>query len=121
VLQSGRDAARAPPAPQRTTTPAFSSPQPPRTCHPRRGVTPRGIRRANSSRTPLSTRVIRGFRLAEKVSGCWRNLATLRRHCHIRPYLESARSHGRRPLDAIRDTFAGIPWMPPRTGVALLE
>jgi hypothetical protein len=67
-----------------------------------------------------SEAAIRGFKLAEKVSGCWRTLATLRRHCHIRSYLESARSHRRRPLDAIRDALAGTPWMPPRTATTAL-
>jgi transposase len=61
-----------------------------------------------------SEAAIRGFKLAEKVSGCWRSLATLRRHCRIRSYLVSARNHGRRPLDAIRDAFNGTPWMPHR-------
>lgn len=67
-----------------------------------------------------SEAAIRGFKLAEKVSGCWRTLTTLRRHCHIRSYLESARSHGRRPLEAIRDAFAGTPWMPPRAAATAL-
>ena len=61
-----------------------------------------------------SESAIRGFKLAEKVSGCWRTLATLRRHCRIRSYLVSARNHGHRPLDAIRDALDGTPWMPPR-------
>ena len=52
-----------------------------------------------------SEAAIRGFKLAEKVSGCWRTLTTLRRHCRIRSYLVSARNHGRRPLDAIRDAL----------------
>jgi transposase len=67
-----------------------------------------------------SEAAIRGFKLAEKVSGCWRTLTTLRRHCHIRSYLESARSHGRRPLDAIRDALTGTPWIPPRTATTAL-
>ena len=62
-----------------------------------------------------SEAAIRGFKLAEKVQGCWRTLTTLRRHCRIRSYLVSARNHGRRPLDAIRDAFNATPWMPPRT------
>lgn len=67
-----------------------------------------------------SEAAIRGFKLAEKVSGCWRTLATLQRHCHLRSYLDSARNHGRRPLDAIRDALTGTPWTPPpRTAVAL--
>ena len=61
-----------------------------------------------------SEAAIRGFKLAEKVQGCWRTLTTLRRHCRIRSYIVSARNHGRRPIDAIRDAFTGTPWMPPR-------
>ena len=30
---------------------------------------------------------------AAKISGCWRTLATLQRHCRIRSYLATARSH----------------------------
>ncbi len=67
-----------------------------------------------------SEAAIRGFKLAEKVSGCWRSLATLQRHCHLRSYLDSARNHGRRPLDAIRDALAGTPWTPPQAAVAAL-
>jgi len=61
---------------------------------------------------------VRGFKLAEKVSGCWRTLATLQRHCRIRSYLVSARNHGRRPLPAIRDALNGTAWMPPRKTTA---
>jgi transposase len=62
-----------------------------------------------------SESAIRGFKLAAKVQGCWRTLATLQRHCRIRSYLISARNHGRRPIDAIRDAFTANPWMPPQT------
>ena len=62
-----------------------------------------------------SEAAIRGFKLAEKVQGCWRTLTTLRRHCRIRSYLVSARNHGHPPLDAIRDAFNATPWMPART------
>ena len=55
------------------------------------------------------------FKLAAKVQGCWRTLATLQRHCRIRTYLVSARNHGRRPIDAIRDALTANPWMPPQT------
>jgi hypothetical protein len=65
-----------------------------------------------------SEAAIRGFKLAEKVSGCWRTLATLRRHCRIRSYLVSARDHGRCPLDAIRDALNSTAWMPPRKATA---
>lgn len=61
-----------------------------------------------------SESAIRGFKLAAKVKGCWRTLATLQRHCRIRSYLTSARSHGRRPIDAIRDALSANPWMPPQ-------
>jgi hypothetical protein len=61
-----------------------------------------------------SEAAIRGFKLAAKVSGCWRTLATLQRHCRIRSYLITARNHGHRPLDAIRDALHATAWMPPR-------
>jgi transposase len=60
-----------------------------------------------------SENAIRGYKLAAKVSGCWRTLSTLQRHCRIRSYLTTARSHGRHPLDAIRDALTGNAWMPP--------
>jgi len=60
-----------------------------------------------------SENAIRGYKIAVKVSGCWRTLATLQRHCRIRSYLTSARNHARQPLDAIRDALSGYPWMPP--------
>jgi transposase len=60
-----------------------------------------------------SENAIRGYKLAAKISGCWRTLATLQRHCRIRSYLTTARSHGRHPLAAIRDALAGNAWMPP--------
>ena len=60
-----------------------------------------------------SENAIRGYKLAAKISGCWRTLATLQRHCRIRSYLTSARNHGHHPLAAIRDALARICWMPP--------
>jgi transposase len=60
-----------------------------------------------------SENAIRGCKLAAKISGCWRTLATLQRHCRIRSYLTSARSHHRRPIDAIRDALTATCWMPP--------
>jgi transposase len=60
-----------------------------------------------------SENAIRGYKLAAKISGCWRTLATLQRHCRIRSYLTTARSHGRHPLTAIRDALTGNCWMPP--------
>jgi transposase len=49
-----------------------------------------------------SENAIRGYKLAAKISGCWRTLSTLQRHCRIRSYLTTARSHGRHPLAATR-------------------
>jgi len=61
-----------------------------------------------------SENAVRGYKLAAKISGCWRTLATLQRHCRIRSYLTTARSHGRHPLAAIRDALNGTCWLPPR-------
>ena len=61
-----------------------------------------------------SENAIRGYKLAAKMSGCWRTLATLQRHCRIRSYLTTARSHGHHPLAAIHDALNGNVWMPPR-------
>jgi transposase len=60
-----------------------------------------------------SENAVRGYKLAAKISGCWRTLATLQRHCRIRSYLTTARSHGHHPLAAIRDALTGNAWMPP--------
>src|SRR5512134_132622 len=40
-----------------------------------------------------SESAIRGYKIAARVSGCWRTLATLQRHCRIRSYLVSSRNH----------------------------
>ncbi len=60
-----------------------------------------------------SENAVRGYKLAAKISGCWRTLSTLQRHCRTRSYLTTARSHGRHPLTAIRDALTGNTWMPP--------
>ena len=60
-----------------------------------------------------SENAVRGYKLAAKISSCWRTLATLQRHCRIRSYLTTARSHGHHPLAAIRDALTGNAWMPP--------
>jgi transposase len=59
-----------------------------------------------------SENAVRGYKLAAKISGCWRTLSTLQRHCRIRSYLTTARSHGRHPLAAIRDALTGNTWLP---------
>ncbi|MGO9079728.1 MAG: IS66 family transposase [Streptosporangiaceae bacterium] len=61
-----------------------------------------------------SENAIRGYKLAAKISDCWRTLATLQRHCRIRSYLTTARSHGHHPLAAIRDALNDNTWMPPQ-------
>jgi len=60
-----------------------------------------------------SEAAIRGYKIAARVSGCWRTLTTLQRHCRIRSYLISARNHGRRAVDAITDALTGNAWTPP--------
>ncbi len=62
-----------------------------------------------------SEAAIRGFKLAEKVSDCWRTPATLQPHCRIRSHLVSARNHGHRPPDVIRGALTGTAWTPART------
>jgi transposase len=64
-----------------------------------------------------SENAIRGYKLAAKISGCWRTLATLQRHCRIRSYLTTARSHSHSPLTAIRDALNGNCWMPTTTSM----
>ncbi len=61
-----------------------------------------------------SENAVRGYKPAAKISGCSRTLATLQRHCRIRSYLTTARSHGRHPLAAIRNAVSGNAWMPPQ-------
>ena len=58
-----------------------------------------------------SENAVRGYKLAAK-SAAAGHPSTLRRHCRIRSYLTTARSHGRHPLAAIRDALTGN-WMPP--------
>ena len=60
-----------------------------------------------------SESAIRGYKIAAKISGCWRTLATLRRHCRIRSYLVTAHNHGHRALDAITNALTGTCWTPP--------
>jgi cell division protein FtsB len=60
-----------------------------------------------------SEHAVRGYKLAVKISGCWRTLKTLQRHCRIRSYLTTTRNHGVRTIDAVRDALSANPWMPP--------
>ena len=56
-----------------------------------------------------SENAIRCYKLAAKISGCWRTLSTLQRHCRILSYLTTFRSHCRHPLAAIRDSPSETP------------
>jgi transposase len=60
-----------------------------------------------------SEQALRMVKLQQKISGCWRTLATTQVFCRIRSYLTTTRNHAIRPLDAIRNALAGTPWMPP--------
>jgi transposase len=60
-------------------------------------------------------RDIRMAKLQQKISGCWRTLAGAQAFCAVRSYTATARKHGINTLDALRDAFAGQPWMPPAT------
>jgi putative transposase len=57
----------------------------------------------------LTLHQTRGDSMAPKISGCWRSLATLQRHCRIRSNLTSSRNHGVRAIDAVRDALTGNP------------
>ncbi|MGH3631083.1 MAG: IS66-like element ISFsp11 family transposase, partial [Sciscionella sp.] len=62
-----------------------------------------------------SENAVRGYKLAAKISGCWRTLATLQRHCRIRSCIATARSHSRHPLAAIHDALNGNCLIPPHS------
>jgi hypothetical protein len=63
--------------------------------------------------TNVAERGAKAAKRHQAVSGYWHTLATLARWCRIRSYLDSAAAHGITALDAIRDTLAGKPWLPP--------
>jgi transposase len=58
-------------------------------------------------------RDIRMVKLQQKISGCWRTLPGAQAFCAIRSYTATARKHGINTLHALRDAFAGQPWLPP--------
>lgn len=60
-------------------------------------------------------RDLRMVKAQQKVSGCWRTLTGARRFARIRSYISTVRKHGINPLTALRDLFAGRPWMLPTT------
>jgi transposase len=62
-----------------------------------------------------SEQSLRMAKLQQKISNCWRDLTTAKTFCRVRSYLTTARNHGIRPLDALRDALIGTPWLPPLT------
>jgi transposase len=51
----------------------------------------------------------------QKVSGSWRTLTGAQRFALIRSCISTVCKHGIDPLTALRDLFAGRPWMLPAT------
>jgi transposase len=62
-----------------------------------------------------SERDLRMVKAQQKISGSWRTLTGARRFARIRSYISTVRKHGISPLTALRDLFAGRPWMLPAT------
>ncbi|MCY0923550.1 MULTISPECIES: IS66 family transposase [unclassified Streptomyces] len=60
-------------------------------------------------------RDLRMIKTQPKISGSWRTLTGARRFARIRSYISTVRKHGINPLTALRDLFAGRPWMLPTT------
>jgi transposase len=60
-------------------------------------------------------RDLRMVKVQQKISGSWRTLTGARRFARIRSYISTVRKHGINPLTALRDLFAGRPWMLPAT------
>jgi transposase len=60
-------------------------------------------------------RDLRMVKVQQKISGTWRTLIGARRFARIRSYISTVRKHGINPLTALRDLFAGWPWMLPAT------
>jgi hypothetical protein len=68
--------------------------------------------------TNSAERAVKGPKRHQAVSGYWHTQRTLARWCRIRSYLDSARNHGLRALDAIRAALEGKPWLPPLPALA---
>ncbi|MCY0963559.1 IS66 family transposase, partial [Streptomyces sp. H27-H5] len=60
-------------------------------------------------------RDLRMIKTQQKISGSWRTLTGAQRFARIRSYISTVRKHGINPLTALRDLFAGRPWMLPTT------
>jgi transposase len=57
----------------------------------------------------------RMVKLQMKIGGCWRSVRTAARYGLVRSYLATARLHGIKPLEALREALAATPWTPPQT------
>jgi hypothetical protein len=58
-------------------------------------------------------RAVKGPKRHQAVSGYWHTQRTLARWCRIRSYLDSAKNHCPRALDAVCAALKGKPWLPP--------
>ncbi|MCX4749217.1 IS66 family transposase [Kitasatospora sp. NBC_01287] len=59
---------------------------------------------------------VRGAKVRQRVSGCWRTLAGLADYAVIWSYLSTAAKHGIDHLDALTQLFTDGPWLPPVPG-----
>jgi transposase len=59
-------------------------------------------------------RDLRMAKLHDKISGCFRTLASARAFCAVRSYLQTARKHGLGGLEVLVQLFKDDPWLPPR-------
>ena len=58
-------------------------------------------------------RGVRPTKTQQKISGRLTSEDTTQDRLDIRSYIDTARKHGRRPLDVLRSLFTGNPWRPP--------
>jgi transposase len=56
---------------------------------------------------------VRGAKVRQRVSGCWRTLDGLADFAVIWSYLSTAAKHGLGHLDALTRLFTTGPWLPP--------
>jgi transposase len=63
---------------------------------------------------------VRGAKIRQRVSGCWRTLAGLADYAVIWSYLSTAAKHALDHLDALVRLFTDGPWLPPAPAVSLV-